>query len=77
MTCEACTTSAERVFHEFRQGCMDCCARAIARGHHFFRVRQAGQQDRQYRALLQQFGATHEQVKAAYAADAMSKEEHG
>ena len=67
--CPDCAKAAAGVWHGFRAGCQGCCARATARGPNFARVRTTGSQDRQYRAQLQQFGLTHEQVKAAAAAD--------
>jgi len=65
MSCEDCTKAATQVWHGFTMGCQGCCARATARGPNFHRVRTTGSQDRPYRAQLQQFGLTHEQVKAA------------
>lgn len=68
-SCDNCTTSAQQEHHGFSAGCRGCCARAAARSPHFRRVRDQGHQDRHYRALLQQFDLTHDQVKAAAAAD--------
>jgi hypothetical protein len=73
VTCADCTAAAKRPHYGFAEGCSGCCARAAARGPHFYRVRKAGALDRQYRALLQQFGLTHESVKAAAASDALAK----
>jgi carboxylesterase type B len=67
--CEDCATAARELHHGFRNGCPGCCARAAARSPHFRRVRDNGTQDRQYRALLEQMGLSHDQVKAAAAAD--------
>lgn len=71
-SCPECQTASAQPHHGFAMGCAGCCARAAARSPHFFRVRQAGMQDRQYRALLEQFGLTHDQVKAAHASDAIN-----
>lgn len=71
--CIDCDMAAKKSWHGFRNGCAGCCARAIARGPHFYRVRTQGVQDRHYRQLLQEFGTTHEQVKAAAAVDFESK----
>jgi hypothetical protein len=68
-TCPDCTQAAARPWNGFRAGCPGCAARAAARSPHFRRVRDQGMQDRQYRALLEQFGLTHQQVKDAAAAD--------
>lgn len=73
MSCLACQISAQREHHEFLANCVGCCARAAARGPHFFRVRKAGALDRQYRAMLQQFGLTHDLVKSAAALDVVSR----
>lgn len=67
--CSACAAAAKKVSHLFHAGCMGCCARACARGQDFQRVRKAGALDRQYRNALQHFGLTHDEVKAAAAAD--------
>ena len=75
MTCEACTIAAEKVSGLFAANCRGCCARAAARSPHFFRVKQAGSLDREYRRLLEQFKLTHDEVKAAYAADADNRRE--
>jgi hypothetical protein len=71
--CKACAKAAARVSHEFHAGCRGCAARSLVRGPHFRRVQQAGMQDRQYRGALQQMGVTHEEVRAAAAADKASQ----
>jgi hypothetical protein len=73
MTCLACEKAAQRVSHEFRANCRGCCARACARGQDFHRVRKQGVQDHRYRLALQQFGLSHDEVKAAAAADKASQ----
>lgn len=72
--CKDCLSAAVRRHHGFAMGCRGCCARAAARSHHFHRVKQAGRLDSEYRRLLDHFKLTHDEVKAAQAADAMSKE---
>jgi hypothetical protein len=67
--CEDCTQSTKREWHGFHANCQGCNARAAARTPHFRRVRDAGRLDRQYRTMLQQFGLTHEEVRAAHQAD--------
>lgn len=73
MKCLDCSTAAERAWHGFAAGCKGCAARAVARGHNFARVRKAGQLDRTYRAELDALDVTHDEVKAAHAADALGK----
>lgn len=73
MTCPACEESAREVSHLFHAGCQGCKARAAARGPHFRRCRDAGRLDRQYRELLQSFGLTHDEVRAAHAADFLER----
>lgn len=72
--CKDCAAAQVGQHHGFRAGCMGCCARATARGPHYWRVKQAGALDRQYRQALEHFKLTHEQVKAADAADFMRRE---
>lgn len=69
MTCPDCATAAKQLHHGFRANCRGCCARAAARSPHFHRVKTSGMQDRQYRALLAQFGLEHSEVRAAAEAD--------
>jgi len=71
--CEDCTESALRMSHGFQDGCIGCSARAAARSPQFHRARSAGVMDRQYHLLLQSFGLTHDQVKAASSVDWMTK----
>lgn len=62
--------SARRSAHwYFTAHCRGCCARSAARSPHFFDSRKTERQTTGYRMLLQQFGLTHDEVKAAYAAD--------
>jgi carboxylesterase type B len=73
--CADCTAAAAQPWHGFTAKCPGCCARAAARSPHFRRVRDNGTQDRQYRALLEQMGLSHDQVKAAAAADVEGRAE--
>lgn len=69
MTCEHCTAAAQGQHFVFKATCTACQARDIAAGPLFFRCRQAGKQDREYRALLMLRGVTHEAVVRAAAAE--------
>jgi hypothetical protein len=60
--------------HGYRAACAGCQARAMARSPHYFRCKQAGRLDAEYRAALQAVGLTHDQVKAAEAEDFMRRE---
>lgn len=71
--CIDCQTSAQKAWHGFHAGCKGCAARAASRSIHFKRVRDAGMLDRPYRALLAQFDLMHDDVKAAFAADALTR----
>lgn len=68
-TCTDCAVAAARAWHGFTQGCRGCCARAAGRSPQFAAARKAGVVDHQYRRLLDQVGLTHDEVKAAVAAD--------
>lgn len=71
--CFDCMAAACGAHHGFTAKCLGCSARAASRLPHYARVRDAGKLDREYRALLQQFNLTHQQIKAAAAADAIGK----
>ncbi len=74
LTCNDCILASQREYWGFAAGCRGCCARAAARTPHWRRVRDAGMHiDSQYRRLLTQFSLSHEQVRAAAAADRLSK----
>lgn len=73
MTCTDCKRAATKRHHGFSANCLGCAARSLVRSPHWRRVQQAGVQDRQYRAALQQMGVTHDQVRAAAAADKASQ----
>lgn len=68
-TCPDCAAAAKRRWHGFSANCKGCAARAVARGHNYRRCLKAGRQDRQYRDELALVGVTHDQVRAAAAAD--------
>lgn len=73
-TCRSCKAAGERNSGLFSDACRGCCARALARSLHFRRVRDLGRLDSEYRRLLEQFKLTHDEVKAAHAADASNRE---
>ena len=73
MTRVDCTRSAAEVWGGFRSGCKGCQARAAARSPWYFESKRAGRQTEAYRRLLATLGLTHDQVKAAEAADYMTK----
>ena len=70
--CPACLEAAQRVSHSFND-CAGCRARAVARDPRFHEARKAGKLTPLYRRMLEQAQLTHDQVKAAHAADAMSR----
>lgn len=69
MTCEDCTKAAEQRWHGYSGSCKGCAARAVARGPNFAYARKTGTQNWRYRDELRLMGVTHDQVKAAHAAD--------
>lgn len=73
MRCQECEQAAQALHHIFRSGCKGCQARAAARGPGYFESKRAGRQTESYRRLLATLGLTHDQVKAAEAADYMTK----
>lgn len=73
MTCHDCHLAAKKRHHGFSANCTGCAARSLVRSPHWRRVQQAGVQDRYYRAALAQMGVTHDQVRAAAAADKASQ----
>lgn len=72
--CLDCTAAAAGEWHGFTMNCRGCCARAAARTPQYHAARTAGRLDRPYRALLEQFGLTHDEVKAAADVDQLGKE---
>jgi hypothetical protein len=75
--CPDCTKATEGLHHGFTSNCRGCWARTVARSPDFARVRAAQWVDKPYLALIGRFGVTHNEVKAAADADAMSKEANG
>lgn len=73
MSCPECVTATERPYHGFAQGCIGCCARAVARSPQFAKARREGRQDRAYRALLAQFNLTHDRVLEQFKTDAIGR----
>jgi hypothetical protein len=73
--CPSCTTAAREVSHEFTANCRGCMARAAARSPqaHEWR-RRGGPPTHAARLLLDQFGLTADEVKAAARADMLGKE---
>lgn len=69
MTCEHCTAAAQGPHYVYSASCKACQARDIAGGPVFFRCREAGKQDKEYRSLLQLRGVTHEAVVRASEAE--------
>jgi hypothetical protein len=72
-TCDDCAAAALRPHHIFMATCAGCRARSVARSQPFYLARRAGRQEPDYIALRESLGLTHEQVKAAYAADAINQ----
>lgn len=73
MTCEACSTAAQRESAMFHAGCRGCMARAAARSPQYRQARDTGRQDSKYRALLDTYGVSHDEVRAAAEADFEAK----
>lgn len=80
MSCPACTKAAQESCHDFELGCTGCAARMIARSHqkHDAANTHRGDPDyhvkrNRYRALLEQFGVTHEQVLEQARTDMLGK----
>lgn len=74
MTCPDCTRSAAEPWHGFLHGCQGCAARAVSRGPNYREALTSGRQTWKYREELQLVGVTHDEVRAAAAADALGKE---
>lgn len=73
MDCQDCARSASELWGGFTSGCKGCQARAAARGPSYFDSKRVGRLTEPYRRLLSTLGLTHDQVKAAEAADYMTK----
>jgi hypothetical protein len=76
VSCPDCAKAALAPHWVFTAGCRGCCARSIARLPGFAESRKAGVHSKRYQRELAEVGAnvkppvTHEEVKAAFAADA-------
>lgn len=76
MTCPHCTAAAERVYGRFDNNCRGCRARRVARSIEFHNAKTVEPGDHdfdrmrdRYRGLLAQVDVSHQEVKAAAAAD--------
>jgi hypothetical protein len=72
--CGNCVHAKLGPWHGFSANCLGCAARAVARGPNYRRCRDAGMQDRRYRAELEQFKLTHDQVREAAKVDQVESE---
>lgn len=72
--CKDCLKAAVVEWHGFSAGCQGCAARAVSRGPNYRASRTAGSLTPRYREELALLGVTHDEVKAARAADALGKE---
>ncbi len=78
MSCPECIAAASRPHHAFMSNCRGCQARAISRGHEFFAARKAAgragtPEVTAYLALIERVGLTHDEVRAAWKADAANQ----
>lgn len=69
MSCADCTQAKAEEWHGFSAGCKGCAARGLAR---IFLRR--GERGRRLRMAAEQAGVTVEQVREAWAKDAMNTE---
>ena len=67
--CAHCTQAAQRLWHQFSTDCHGCNARKVRRSQLFFHAYKTGKQSRAYQDMQARYGVTHEEVKAAAAAD--------
>lgn len=74
LECFDCISAATSEWHGFVDGCKGCAARAASRSWATWEARGAGRQSSLYLSLLETHGVTHDQVKAAAAADALGKQ---
>jgi hypothetical protein len=77
MRCHDCQAALVGPSHGFTASCKGCAARAISRGPNYRAALDSGRQGAMYRDELHKLGVTHEDVKAAAAADAMRIEKAG
>lgn len=73
LTCPACAAASERVSALFEAGCRGCLCRSAARSPQYREARDAGRITHRYRLLLEHFGVSHAEVKAAAAVDFESR----
>jgi hypothetical protein len=67
--CPDCEASSQWLHHGFSASCAGCQARMLSRSPDFSQSRRNGSQTSRYVAALAAAGLTHDQVKAAAAAD--------
>ena len=72
-TCPDCAEAAVRSWWIFRASCRVCTARGVSRGPNFRASRDGGALTRNYREELRLTELTHDDVKAAAAADFESR----
>lgn len=71
MTCVDCINAAARPWHIFSSGCDGCEARGLARSPQYAESKRLSRLTRSYQDLLTRLHLTHEQARAAEAADAV------
>ena len=69
LQCPDCALAERCRWHGFTATCKGCKARAAARSPECHEARTENRQTQGYRQLLKALGVTHEDVKAAAAAD--------
>lgn len=70
--CRECAAAAAGPAHGFDNRCKGCRARAAARSPFFADSLKAGRLTTDYRTLIDRVGVTHDEVKAAAAADRLT-----
>lgn len=71
--CSDCVQATLTSWHGFTARCLGCAARAVARGVNYSAARKQGAQTRLYRAELELYGVTHEQVREAAKVDQLEE----
>lgn len=71
--CADCDAASTKLWHGFTNGCRGCDARAVARSPEFSASRRSGKISPAYSTMLGITGVTHEQAKAAWEADFLSR----
>ena len=71
--CPECNAAAKQLWHGFHANCEGCMARAISRSPAFHECKASGKLTPLYRALLSARLVTHDEVKAAAAADFINR----